>query len=140
MKRIFVAAAVVLALAACGRSSKQNLPLEGPVWKLTHTAGIPAEILGTDDDAFTLEFHAADTLVSGRTNCNRFFGRYETQGRALSFGELGMTRMACPDMEYEDRFVEVLRAVNAYEISGSELKLCNDREVLAEFRGTVLVQ
>ena len=31
--------------------------------------------IGKEADFFTLEFNAADTMVAGRTNCNRFFGQ-----------------------------------------------------------------
>ena len=80
------------------------------------------------------QFDAADTLVSGRTNCNRFFGKYEKQDGKLEFGNLGMTRMACPDMQYEDAFVRMLDEVDRYEIVGSELKLYDDKTLLAGFR------
>jgi len=73
-------------------------------------------------------------MVAGRTNCNRFFGKYELKGQKLSFGNLGMTRMACPDMQYEDAFVKMLDEVDSYAIEGSELKFYDDKKLLAEFR------
>ena len=72
--------------------------------------------------------------MSGRTNCNRFFGRYELKGQKLEFENLGMTRMACPEMQYEDAFVKMLDEVDRYEIKGSELKFYDDKKVVAEFR------
>ena len=51
-------------------------------------------------------------------------------------GPLGMTRMACPEMEYEDSFVRMLDGVDSYEIKGSDLKLLDGGQVVAEFRGT----
>lgn len=72
--------------------------------------------------------------MSGRTNCNRFFGKYELKGQKLEFGNLGMTRMACPEMQYEDAFVKMLDEVDGYEIKGAELKLYDDKKLLAEFR------
>ena len=87
-----------------------------------------------EDDFFTLEFNAADTMVAGRTNCNRFFGKYELKGQKLEFENLGMTRMACPEMQYEDAFVKMLDEVDGYEIKGEELKFYDDKKLLAEFR------
>ena len=95
---------------------------------------IPAKAVDAEADFFTLQFSAADTLVSGRTNCNRFFGKYELKGQKLEFGNLGMTRMACPEMQYEDAFVKMLDEVDGYEIKGAELKLYDDKKLLAEFR------
>ncbi len=82
---------------------------------------IPATAINQETDFFTLEFNAADTMVAGRTNCNRFFGRYELKGKKLEFENMGMTRMACPDMQYEDAFVKMLDDVDRFEIKGSEL-------------------
>ena len=95
--------------------------------------GIPAEAINAGADAFT-RLNAPHTLVSGRTNCNRFFGKYEKQDGKLEFGNLGMTRMACPDMQYEDAFVKMLDDVDRFEIKGSELTFFDDDKSLAVFK------
>ena len=134
MKKIFAAAALLLAMTACGGSQKKALPLEGTTWKLAKMEAIPAKAIDAEADFFTLQFSAADTLVSGRTNCNRFFGKYELKGQKLEFGNLGMTRMACPDMQYEDAFVKMLDEVDRFEIKGAELTLFDDHKALAVFK------
>lgn len=131
MKKYFAAVMLFVGAVACGR---HDLPLEGTTWKLASMPGIPAEAIASEDDSFVLEFSAADTMVFGRTNCNRFFGRYRLDGRTLDLGDLGMTRMACPDMEYEDAFVRMLDEVDRYEIRGEELTLYDDAKQLATFR------
>ena len=133
MKKIFAAAALLVTMAACG-SAAQDKTLEGTTWKLAKMESIPATAINQETDFFTLEFNAADTMVAGRTNCNRFFGRYELKGQKLEFENLGMTRMACPEMQYEDAFVKMLDEVDRYEIKGSELKFYDDKKVVAEFR------
>ena len=133
MKKYFAAAALLVTMAACG-SAAQDKTLEGTTWKLAQMGSIPATAINQEADFFTLEFNAADTMVAGRTNCNRFFGKYELKGQKLSFGNLGMTRMACPDMQYEDAFVKMLDEVDGYEIKGEELKFYDDKKLLAEFR------
>ena len=134
MKKIFAAAALLLAMTACGGSQKKALPLEGTTWKLAKMEAIPAKAIDAEADFFTLQFSAADTLVSGRTNCNRFFGRYELKGKKLEFENMGMTRMACPDMQYEDAFVKMLDDVDRFEIKGSELTFFDDDKSLAVFK------
>ena len=135
MKKYFAAAALLMMMAACG-SAGQDKKLEGTTWKLAKMEAIPAAAVGKEADFFTLEFNAADTMVAGRTNCNRFFGPYILNGKSLKFGNLGMTRMACPDLQYETSFVEMLSKVNGFEIKGSDLKLLDGDRVLAEFQGT----
>ena len=134
MKKIFAAAALLLAMTACGGSQKEALPLEGTTWKLAKMEAIPAKAVDAEADFFTLQFSAADTLVSGRTNCNRFFGKYELKGKELELKNLGMTRMACPDMQYEDAFVKMLDEVDRFEIKGAELTLFDDHKALAVFK------
>lgn len=132
MKKYFAAAALLLGLVACG--GHRDAKLDGRNWKLASMDGIPAQAIDGEADYFTLEFTAADMSVAGRTNCNRFFGKYKTDGRKLDFENLGMTRMACPDMQYEDAFVKMLDEVDRYEIHGSELTLYDDSKKLATFR------
>ena len=133
MKKYFAAAALLVTMAACG-SAAQDKTLEGTTWKLAKMESIPATAINQETDFFTLEFNAADTMVAGRTNCNRFFGRYELKGKKLEFENMGMTRMACPDMQYEDAFVKMLDDVDRFEIKGSELTFFDDDKSLAVFK------
>lgn len=133
MKKYFAAAALLMMMAACG-SAGQDKKLEGTTWKLARMEAIPAAAVGKEADFFTLEFNAADTMVAGRTNCNRFFGKYELKGKELELKNLGMTRMACPDMQYEDAFVKMLDEVDRFEIKGAELTLFDDHKALAVFK------
>lgn len=134
MKKIFAAAALLLAMTACGGAKKQAVSLEGTQWKLEKMAGIPAASINKEADFFTLTFNRADTMVAGRTNCNRFFGRYELSGQKLEMKNLGMTRMACPEMQYEDAFVKMLDEVDTYAIDGHKLKLYDDQKEIATFK------
>ena len=124
MKKYFAAAALLMMMAACG-SAGQDKKLEGTTWKLAKMEAIPAAAVGKEADFFTLEFNAADTMVAGRTNCNRFFGKYELKGKELELKNLGMTRMACPDM---------LDEVDRFEIKGAELTLFDNHKALAVFK------
>ena len=65
---------------------------------------------------------------------NRCFGKYELKGKELELKNLGMTRMACPDMQYEDAFVKMLDEVDRFEIKGAELTLFDDHKALAVFK------
>ena len=130
MKKFVAAAALLFAMTACGGAHK-SLPLEGTTWKLSEMKGIPATAIDAEGRMLNVN---ADTMVAGRTNCNRFFGRYELKGSRLSFDQMGMTRMACPDMAYEDAFVKMLSEVDRYAVEGQELKLYGEDRPLATFR------
>lgn len=53
MKKIFAAAALLLAMTACGGSQKKALPLEGTTWKLAKMEAIPAKAVDAEADFFT---------------------------------------------------------------------------------------
>ena len=132
MKRFFTAALLLGAMTACC-GTQNDKPLEGTVWKLASMEGIPAEAIAADDDAFTLIFSEEDMSAAGRTNCNLYFGSYEAIDGTLAFGEMGMTRMACPDMELETTFMHLFEQVDGFTIEGDRLALTGDGRTLAVF-------
>ena len=81
MKKIFAAAALLLAMTACGGSQKEALPLEGTTWKLAKMEAIPAKAVDAEADFFTLQFRAADTLVKMLDEVDG----YEIKGEELKF-------------------------------------------------------
>ncbi|MDE5708771.1 MAG: META domain-containing protein [Alistipes sp.] len=137
MKKILAAAALFAVMTACD-GVRSDKPLEGTVWKLTSMEGIPAAAIDSEADAFTLSFDGEEMLAAGRTNCNRFFCNYEAIDGTLAFGEMGTTRMACPDMEFEEAFVRMLGEVDGFSIDGEELTLFSDGQALASFEAVEL--
>jgi heat shock protein HslJ len=61
---------------------------------------------------------------NGNGSCNNIFGPYELlEGNRITFGNTASTMMACPDMQIEKEFLEVLRIVDNYSISDSTLSI-----------------
>jgi heat shock protein HslJ len=95
--------------------------LAGVEWVLTNLKW--SEPAPTDPE-ITLIFEGS--RVSGSSGCNRYFGAVEeTQPAALSLGDVGSTRMACPGeiMLLESRYLQALRAVNRYSFHAGKLAL-----------------
>ncbi len=132
MKKIFIFAMMLFAMASC--STQENLTLEGYVWKLTKMEGIPAEAVQAKPDFFTLQFDADETIASGRSNCNNFFGEYTLNDKGLTFEELAATRKMCPNMEQEAAYMAMFSLVDNYEINGDELTLTGKGKTLATFK------
>ena len=72
---------------------------------------------------------------TGFAGCNNFFGNYELDGSSLSFGPLGATRMACPDLEtgLEMSVFEALESTRNWKKSDGKLLLLDEDAVLARF-------
>lgn len=75
-----------------------------------------------------LQLSATETYVEGQIGCNRFRGSFElpVEGQ-LRFGQLLLTKMNCPDLLIESRFMQVLRSTRAYRISGDTLRLYDNK-------------
>ena len=89
--------------------------------------------LRAPDDPVTLRFpaelrDAVDVTgqVAGFAGCNRIFGSFRTyEGEALRFYGLAATRKICGERatDFEQRLLEALRSVRAFEVAGDRLTL-----------------
>ena len=85
-------------------------------WKWVRTEMNNDEIITPKKaDAFSIAFKS-DGSVSGRTDCNSFFGQYEIAEGKLSFGAMGSTKMFCEGSQ-EDVFMKSLGEVESYFIN-----------------------
>ena len=80
----------------------------------------------------TLEFDSKTNKISGFAGCNNFFGTYTTNGNAISFSELGATRMMCQDEvnKVELSMFQTMAKVNNFELSSGKLSLKTDETVV----------
>ena len=132
MKRVLFAVAAVALFAAC--SQVENLPMENTKWNLTELQGATNEVF-EDAETFWFALDGKESIV-GVGACNNFFGGYQIEEcGTFRTGGMGMTRMACPDMELEDAFVRIFEGVDGFQIDGDELTLKQGDETLAKFKG-----
>jgi len=65
-----------------------------------------------------------DNRITGNGGCNAFFGTYSlSAGNKISFSDIGSTKMACPDMDTESLFLQVLSEADNFSLSGDTLWL-----------------
>ncbi len=73
---------------------------------------------------------AADNSIYGNTGTNQIIGDFEyTKDGSLTFGPMGMTRMAAINedaFKFEVRLMELYSQVKKYSINGAQLTLSND--------------
>jgi heat shock protein HslJ len=62
--------------------------------------------------------------VGGSGGCNRLVGSYELHDNKLTFNQMAGTMMACPEgSDSEQAFLEALRQVHSWKITGQHLAL-----------------
>lgn len=108
--------------------------LEDKKWVLIELNGKPFEKKDDQKEGF-IEFNMETGMFSGNNTCNNFFGQYELlEGDGIKFGPAGSTLMACPDMETEKTFMEILKTADNYTVVDGILSLNRAKTVpLAKF-------
>lgn len=123
----------------CG--SMTPVALENVRWSLLELNGKPI-VVTAGGAAPYLEMNANKKSAYGFGGCNRFFGSYETaKHQALTFREIGATRMACPEgLNQEQALFTVLGETTRYEIHGTKLLLYAGDAVVARFQARTLMK
>ncbi|GAB3824289.1 META domain-containing protein [Hymenobacter jeollabukensis] len=98
-------------------------PLRNTRWVLrqlgSEAVTVPAE--GREAD---LLLRTEDTRVQGNAGCNRFSGTYEQPTpEQVRFSKLLSTKMACPALDTETRFMGALGQISYFRIVGDTLRL-----------------
>jgi len=109
-----------LALALNGFCGVAQAQLAGDEWRTVEIGGVQIP----SNARVTIRFSDAGK-VEGFGGCNRFFGAYTLAGDRLQVGQLGATRMACPEpvMSNEARFLNALEDTRRYVREGINLTL-----------------
>ena len=109
--------ALTLSLSSCGNS----IPVEShwsveTLYSNGNAVAIPA---GHNPGISFLK----DNKIAGETGCNRFFGDFKANGEEISFGNMGSTRMMCPEMAFENAFLNVINETAQYTLTDKSLAL-----------------
>lgn len=130
MKNLLILLCLLMGVGC--NSSKNMAKLNGGTWNLKEMNGKEVQLTDSNSEIF-IQFNEAEKRVNGRGGCNRFFGNYEMDGSNLKFSPMGATRMACPDMQLESEFFQMLETVDSYSIKDGQLNLKSKGKVVAEF-------
>lgn len=120
--------------------NKQQNVITDRYWKLTELQGKKIEKAeGHGREAFMV-LTSTENRIHGNSGCNIFNGGYElTDMNRLKFSKMASTMMACPDMEIEREFLQVLETTDSYYLKGDTLMLNRDRMApLARFENVFL--
>ncbi|MGK0294515.1 MAG: heat shock protein HslJ [Ulvibacter sp.] len=131
MKSIIILLLALLNLNACNTSKvneSQDVLRLHDIWALQEISfnGLPLELDYNEIKRPVLELHVNDRKIFGNDSCNSIFGSIETLDKsAISFGKIGGTMMACPDMTISSAYTKALQQVRSYKLEGLNLLLFN---------------
>ena len=112
----------------------EDTGIEGIPWYLTEVGGSPVSPTANDKQPHIL-LDPSQKRATGFAGCNHFFGNYELDGSSLTFGPMGATRMACPDLEtvLETSVFEALQKTRKWKKADGALLLLDGDAVLSRF-------
>ncbi|KAF0115396.1 MAG: hypothetical protein FD150_1064 [Rhodobacteraceae bacterium] len=115
------------ALAACVTPALSN-DITGIDW---HLVGLEGQQV-----AWEASLRLDGDKVTGMAPCNRFFGTNTAALPDVSFGAIGATKMACPDLAAESVFFEAMQAMQRSELDQGHLFLIGPEGRIMEFAET----
>lgn len=109
--------------------------ITGKKWHLIEINGQPIDTSNNQLKQGYITLQNGSSQVTGHGTCNRFNGSYTLDVNSqLSFSKMGATRMACPDMNTERAFMQLLELVDSYVIKNDILTFHNAKMApLAKF-------
>ncbi|MGV4412396.1 META domain-containing protein [Ornithobacterium rhinotracheale] len=92
--------------------------------------------IGFNADPLSINFQkdGEELKVNGFAGCNRFFGACTAQAGVINLANLASTRMACPQLDIEKRYLSLLSKSNRYEIKGKDLYFYQNNLLLLHFK------
>lgn len=103
--------------------SVETSPIE-KYWKLVELRGVKVEYVNGQSQEMYLTLKEGDNILLGHGGCNTFSGKYMLKGPVnISFREIISTEMACPNMNNEAAFLQVLQQTDNYSMIGDTLFL-----------------
>ena len=138
-----------LTLFACGSSNTstaskaEKAPSEAELatgyWELVRMAEMPAIKTPMDGDRkIGMSFNTSENRINGYSGCNNFFGSYVLNGSAVTFSQMGSTKMACVRNVIDEQvFLTMFSQANKIILEDRLLKLMDSNNiVLAVFQHT----
>ena len=131
--RFLIAIAALLAVISCSPKLSADYGWDNKRWVLVEMKEVPVQLSGGTRDAY-IEFLPREKSFSGNGGCNHITGSYTIEKSELKFTNVASTKMACPDLPFENTFLTALNEVNKYELKDDVMLLKDRNKVLLMFR------
>lgn len=103
---------------------KEKEGITDKYWKLTELHGKAIIYYKNYKNEPYFILKSESKRITGNGGCNNFFGTYTLkENERISFSPLGMTQMACMNMDIERKFMDVLGTADSYYLKGDTLML-----------------
>ncbi|WP_395063105.1 META domain-containing protein [Flavobacterium sp.] len=112
--------------------SKGKYALAETKWKLVELNG-KAVKSSTNKDYF-INLDSKSGKFAAYAGCNNFAGTFVMKSaEKLAFSKIMGTKMACPNMDFENNFIKTIEKTDNYMIEGTMLHLHKGKKAIAKF-------
>ena len=113
---------LLVAVAGCKSSDNSLTLLRAKEWQLKSMTENGKEVKNPQQIP-TLVF-SDSSAVYGSAGCNRFFGTYEVGEKGkMTFKTGGATMMYCPDMDFENQYLQALPLIRKFAVDRQKLTM-----------------
>jgi heat shock protein HslJ len=113
---------LLLVLVGCTNKEENVKLLQGRTWQLK-TMSFEGKTVQIPEKSPDLQFSDSSAFY-GFAGCNRFFGKYDVKEQGdLTIHLGGATMMSCPDMDFEQIYLNAISKVERYTVGKKELVL-----------------
>ncbi|HRI46990.1 MAG TPA: copper resistance protein NlpE N-terminal domain-containing protein [Ignavibacteriaceae bacterium] len=103
--------------------SGSDLEISNKYYKLIELMGKPVIASEHQKKEIHIIFNSEGNRIHGFSGCNTFNGSYELKNiNGISFSKVATTLMACPEMETEKQFHQILEMTDNYFFDGKYLQ------------------
>ena len=107
---------VLMSSCCTTRKAQVSSSINGE-WNIVEVNGTKVNMTDDTESPF-IGFNVNENRVYGNSGCNRMTGTLSvnTKSKSLNFGNVASTRMACHNMELENRVLEAVNIVSTYNV------------------------
>ncbi|MDE3184652.1 MAG: META domain-containing protein [Bacteroidota bacterium] len=111
---------------------RAGAPLTKTHWKLVQLSNVPVPVNKAANEMYIV--FKDDGTVSGNGGCNNFSGTYLVgKNNEISFGNMVRTNILCPEINFEEKYLNALAKADHYMIIEDTLSLQRQFISVAKF-------
>lgn len=126
-KQVIALLSIVGTLAACGsqKTTVNESKLYAGEWRVVEIRG---EVPAYKEDGAYINFDKSSGETQGNAGCNILNAPFKQNGASLKIENGAMTRMMCLDGDIEQKYVDALGDVRAFNFSEDTLLLLDGKD------------
>lgn len=122
---LLLSAIAAIAMVSCNSKKANYEAMVSKEWQLASIQADDLSYTVTPKESVTIIFSDSSTFA-GNGGCNSYFGVYSTYGNEIDVEVQGRSMATCPEINFEDKYIELLNGCSTFFAEGNNLQLNNN--------------